>query len=39
MFFVLIILFDPVVSIVGYFVSIILPMLVMLYMGNKFNNK
>ncbi len=38
-FFVLIILFDPVVSIVGFFVSIILPMPVMLYMGNKFNNK
>ena len=39
MFFVLIILIDRVVSIVGYFVSIILPMPVMLYMGNKFNNK
>ena len=38
-FFVLLILFDSVVSIIGYTMSIILPMPLMIHMGNKFYSK
>ena len=38
-FILLFILFDPVVSIIGYTMSIILPMPLMIHMGNKFYSK
>ena len=38
-FFLLLILFEPVVSIIGYTMSIILPMPLMIHMGNKFYSK